>query len=845
MTFIPLILAASCAANSMAVSEPGAIRTPETSRLFDRHVDPKSGVVSYILKRDLCGFNQQSIYFTAKSMTDDGRFLVLDVSSDEFVVRDGKRVVGAPGCKKDKVLIDFSRDEIVPMSGVGGQIPYIDVVRDRMVYVNDEGFWQRDFKGDPARAELICRLPSELAPAPGKRNRYHTHLTLTPDGRQAFLDAEINGRNTEGVVHLDTGRFEKWGDVEFCCNHGQFNPVDGRQALCAWEYAWEKRRWNRERTSLVSLPRPREDVYPRLWMLAPDRDYRMIAPLESKYATHENFDADGLGLYWCGSGVDHHDLRTGLQEKLCTMYAGHAVSTGDKRALTFDSPACPGWYRGCPWRVVFFNRATRHHVMIHSFMEGYTAQGEAASRLHPDPHPHFVCHDRYVVCTKIERGRMDFSITPVAQLFEKTSAPPDPLPPRKEFDLMWNPSWDVSVPWEVVFDRSKLHHRWGTDNLRAFGVYAHFAGGRSMRLTVDTVKSRLTTDEYILRFRVPSGTVRLTAAANEPEPFSVRDSQYADNLFGEPLRVRELRRWTAADGGAWRWRAGGIVLTGTPRPGMQQTFAIDAAVPPEAAGKPVKFELDVRNRSKYPWWNPVRLRQFDAAGAELGADVVESRELTCLRPVDKTTCYRLDGRLDARAAKVRLETALTRPEVLDDDLGRPLKSPGGDVLEVTRLALRPAASIPFPTASHMTIGGKEAKYYPDTVQPFARNAGSHRGVTNVVVATSYAALADTLLAGLPSDDAGNDGRYGDPGRADRLFGWLCEHRKGIAPEKAAEWFVRAAGLPAAARPDLGPGMIQVFYNGDNRAFDLASGTYGPSASRERAMTTVEYAARRR
>ena len=48
------------------------MKTPATSKLFVKHVDPRSGVVSYLLKPGLVAFNQQSLYFTAKSMTDDG-----------------------------------------------------------------------------------------------------------------------------------------------------------------------------------------------------------------------------------------------------------------------------------------------------------------------------------------------------------------------------------------------------------------------------------------------------------------------------------------------------------------------------------------------------------------------------------------------------------------------------------------------------------------------------------------------------------------------------------------------------------------------------------------------------
>ena len=53
------------------------VKTPETSKLFVRHEDPETKVVSYLLKLGLVAFNQQSLYFTAKSMIDDGRFIVL------------------------------------------------------------------------------------------------------------------------------------------------------------------------------------------------------------------------------------------------------------------------------------------------------------------------------------------------------------------------------------------------------------------------------------------------------------------------------------------------------------------------------------------------------------------------------------------------------------------------------------------------------------------------------------------------------------------------------------------------------------------------------------------------
>lgn len=821
-------LSVAAMAGGLSVAAGLSAATPETSKLFDKCVDPKSGVVSYILRPGLHSHNQQSIYFTAKSMTEDGRFLLFDTSPDEFEVVNGKRVK----VKKEKAVIDFEKDEIIAMPGIGGQIPFMDTANARVVYTTLEGVWERRLREDPRVPHLLCRFPPELIERGRHTPRYHTHLTLTSDGSGAFLDAYVNGSFVQGMLNLKTGTFEKWGSVEFNCNHGQLNPSNDRQAMCAWEYAWEKRQWNRERTELLRLPRPKEDVYPRLWIMEPERDYRWFPPIEDGYATHEHWDSDGRGFYWCcGSGIYHHDLASGLQERVCPIYAGHAMRTIDKRAFAFDRPDGK-WWRGCAWNVNFWNYETSRHVLIHSRMEPY-AKEDNASYLHPDPHPQFVCGDRYVVCTRNSSGRMDLSVTPVAQLWEMTSVPDAKLPPRKTFDLEWDPSWDVSVPWEVTIDRMKLEKRAGCDRLRAFGVYAHTPNGER-RLEVATLKSKMKSNEYILRFRVPSGTTRLMCAFNEPERFRVGDAAEVDNLFAGALRTGGLVRWTSDDAISRAWRAGGITLAGGVANG-EAVASIEATVPEYAAGKPVKFEIDVRNRAKFPWRNPIRLLQFDAQGNRLPESVVSSSDVTFVRPVDKTTRHRADGTLSPKAAKVRLEVAFTRPATLDDDMGRPLAEPGENVLEITRLALRPARTIPFPgyrpdgkRDTYVTIGGERVKYYPDTVQRFAKPENSHR-LAKSVDASSFASLEDTLLKGV-SDDAE---------RADRVFGWLCENVKDVQPAQAVPYFVRAAHLPAEARPDIGPGFMQVFFGGRNHAFDLAAKTYRPAYGRETSAAPSE------
>ena len=79
------------------------------------------------------------------------------------------------------------------------------------------------------------------------------------------------------------------------------------------------------------------------------------------------------------------------------------------------------WWRGCKWRVAFWNRETERGVWIYSTRPALMPR-EKQSRLHPDPHPHFVMNGRYVVCTANNAdGHMDLYVTPVDQLVKMTT----------------------------------------------------------------------------------------------------------------------------------------------------------------------------------------------------------------------------------------------------------------------------------------------------------------------------------------------------------------------------------------------------------------------------------------
>nr|MCR4823754.1 hypothetical protein [Bacteroidales bacterium] len=178
----PLIKSLSLAgALVLAVSCQG-IKTPETSKLFEPRVDPESGVVSYALKYGAPDDNRQSIYFTSKSMTNDGRFLVFWYTEGNEKKPDG------PG-PRHQMLADLKTDKVFDL-GLSTMTPFVEINQDYMVYGDRErGFFRRDFT-DPLNEIKLCDVPAEIK-SHGEDRRLATHLTHTSERKQAFLDTEI------------------------------------------------------------------------------------------------------------------------------------------------------------------------------------------------------------------------------------------------------------------------------------------------------------------------------------------------------------------------------------------------------------------------------------------------------------------------------------------------------------------------------------------------------------------------------------------------------------------------------------------------------------------------------
>ena len=168
------------------------LRTPATSKHFEKRIDPVSGVVSYALSLGV-ERNVQSLYFTAKSMTADGRFLLVDVSRNERLNdfdAQGRPLKKAPANRKHKALVDFLKDELVELPEVDGQIPFVDVKDNYMVYFRNQAFYRRDFRA-PAAETKLCDYPADLAA--GRQecfcpDRQARHNMLSADKKYVVYD---------------------------------------------------------------------------------------------------------------------------------------------------------------------------------------------------------------------------------------------------------------------------------------------------------------------------------------------------------------------------------------------------------------------------------------------------------------------------------------------------------------------------------------------------------------------------------------------------------------------------------------------------------------------------------
>lgn len=135
------------------------VRTPETSKPFERRTVPENGVEFYLLKPGLVDESRQSLYFTTDAMTEDGRFLIFHAGKNEFT---HPELGASPDARRlgfSLALVDFEKDAAFRLD-VPRCIPFVDKKTDRLWYIRKNG---NSYRGGTGRGSW-CRRRSSTTP---------------------------------------------------------------------------------------------------------------------------------------------------------------------------------------------------------------------------------------------------------------------------------------------------------------------------------------------------------------------------------------------------------------------------------------------------------------------------------------------------------------------------------------------------------------------------------------------------------------------------------------------------------------------------------------------------------
>lgn len=376
------------------------MKTPETSRLFEKRIDPVSGVERYLLSPKLFR-HQQGFYFCNDCMSADGRYLWFCI---------GMR----PGEDRLLAVVDFERDEAYVLEDTLSAYasPYIDTETGEAYFLWKNTIYRRH-PAPEAQSEALVTLKTDVPAC-----HIATHLTRSSDKKKFFLDIlDANGESYIGLIDIETGEFTKWTDCAFHTNHGQLNPKNDSLALCAYDDFTHPVTGVR-----YGIPSDENGNYLRLWTYTADGKAATYPPLEG-FATHEFWSADGKKIYYCDPwhGLNRIHLETGAHEQVHACRSWHAFASADENYLLYDHKLTSEetFYRGGPAAVNFVNRKTGKDIAIASALPPIGAP-ERPFNYHPDPHPRFVGGEKYVLFTTTERGTLDVALVSVAHLLEKT-----------------------------------------------------------------------------------------------------------------------------------------------------------------------------------------------------------------------------------------------------------------------------------------------------------------------------------------------------------------------------------------------------------------------------------------
>ena len=214
----------------------------------------------------------------------------------------------------------------------------------------------------------------------------------------------------------------------------------------------------------------------------------------------------------------------------------------------------------------------------------------------------------------------------------------------KEIRLQWNPSWRTDTAYELTFDPEKI-------------------GGDDWVASADGCK--LETDYFFdgtfhrLRFSVPTGTKKMALVKGLNRKVA---SDTLHNLYSDFKKS-----------GAYRIR-----------------------VPEWAAGRPARMELDAENTCDMTVTVKMYFRQYHDDGTIIPEEVSDGRWTTHAQPPHTKTCYRERAYIHPDAGWIEFFVDMDPLEASYDMEGKPISEIPAQHIDISHIAIRPAAEYPFP-----------------------------------------------------------------------------------------------------------------------------------------------------
>lgn len=184
----------------------------------------------------------------------------------------------------------------------------------------------------------------------------------------------------------------------------------------------------------------------------------------------------------------------------------------------------------------------------------------------------------------------------------------------------------------------------------------------------------------------------------------------SENILTDILQSESIKYWKVERPGACEISPtkNGLVFN-IPFAPKNRRFIVyrEIQLPDDCAGRDAFLEADLQNLSKMAWGFGLGIRQIDALGKDLPSSVTDPRWTFLAFPDRKNIEFRVPGRFDVRAKKIRIYFEFHAIAQNYDLYGRPLKDPSDPMpkLLVKRLVLRGGNQLNLLSVNPALFGG--------------------------------------------------------------------------------------------------------------------------------------------